>query len=487
MVLEAIDYKKVFYYFEKISSIPRGSKNNENISNYLVEFAKEHSLTYIQDSYYNVTIFKEASKGYEEAPTVMLQGHMDMVCERENGCQHDFTREGLDLVVEGDFIYAKGTTLGGDDGIAIAYALAILEDDSMLHPALEVVITTDEEIGMQGAIGLDTARLKATYMLNIDSEEEGILLASCAGGMTSVCRLPMDTKKIQGHRVELHIAGLQGGHSGTEINKNRTNATLLMGRMLNFFKNQKLSFAIAHISGGLKDNAITREARVELVMEDLEALEAKRLEFLSMMKKELKTSEPNLTIVIQKEEFGEYEVLTEALKEKILFFLAYTPQGIQTMSADIEGLVESSLNLGIFTMPEQEIVFSYSVRSSVHSYKKYLGERLKALIEHLGGSYVEEGDYPAWEYKADSKLRELLCKVFEKQYGYSPKIEAIHAGIECGIIAGKMPEIDIVSFGPNIFDIHTPKERMSISSTIRVYDFIVHILEEICRTETMLF
>lgn len=485
MLLESIDYKKVFYYFEEISKVPRGSKNNQGISDYLVKFALEHQLQYIQDEYLNVILFKEAAKGYEKCPTVMIQGHMDMVCEKESDCQHDFKTEGLELEIKDDFIYAKGTTLGGDDGIAVAYALAILSDDTLKHPPLEVVITTDEEIGMDGAIGLDTSVLKADYMLNIDSEEEGVLLSSCAGGMTSTCSFSIDDKnekgftriKKEGNKIKLTISGLQGGHSGAEIDKNRTNASILLGRVLNNLKREQISFEIITMYGGAKDNAIPREAVAELVVGETEVLKKKIAEITAVVKQELKTSEPGVAISITEDGKGSFDVLTENLTESILFMLEYAPNGIQTMSSDIEGLVESSLNLGIFKVEEKEVIFSYSVRSSVSSYKQYLGEKLKELVEYLGGTYSTKSEYPAWEYKKQSKLREILCMVFEKQYGYQPKVEAIHAGLECGIIAGKMPNIDIVSFGPNIYDIHTPQERMSISSAIRVYDYIVNVLE----------
>lgn len=485
MVLEKIDYKKIFYYFEIISAIPRGSKYNEQISEYLVNFAKERNLKYIQDEFRNVIIFKNASIGYEESPVVMIQGHMDMVCEKESDCNHDFQTQGLELQMDGDFIYAKGTTLGADDGIAVAYALALLDDNTVKHPALEVVITTDEEIGMDGAIGLNTSVLKASYMLNIDSDVEGVILASCAGGMTSVCTLTIEKtgkySRIEKRGIELEILiyGLQGGHSGAEIGKNRSNATLLLGRLLNQLKVENNSFDIITMRGGLKDNAIPREAIAQILVhpESITSVKEKLKIIFKTIKDELKTSDPNVSLKIIEKNTGTYKVLTEELSKSILFMFQYTPNGVQTMSSDIDGLVESSLNLGIFAIEETGVIFSYSVRSSVGSYKRYLGEKLKQLIEHLHGSYSIKSEYPAWEYKKESKLRDIVYEVFEGQYGYSPKVEALHAGLECGIIAGKMPNIDIVSLGPNMYDIHTPKERLSVSSSIRVYDFIVKALE----------
>ena len=477
--LEKLTEEKIFKHFNEISKIPRGSGNEKAISDYLLNFGKSLGLESIQDEANNIIIKKPAAKGYENAPGVIIQGHMDMVCEKESDIKHDFTTEPLDLMVEDDFVYANGTTLGGDDGIAVAYALAILDDDTLAHPPLEVVITTDEEIGMDGARGLDTSCLKAKYMLNIDSEEEGILLSGCAGGMTSTCILPKtNLTTLEGTKIKLKIIGLQGGHSGAEIHKNRTNATRLLGRLLGTIKKSVTEYAVIAMNGGTKDNAIPREAEIELVAKQPEQVKDIVNEFKTVIKKELRASEPNVDIVMETEETGNYEVWEKALEEKVFMMLTYAPNGIQTMSAEIEGLVESSLNLGIFQTKESEILFSFSVRSSVASYKEYLSQQLENLIVFLGGSYEKKGEYPGWEYNPDSKLREVMGKVYEEQYGTKIKVEAIHAGLECGIIAEKMPGLDIVSFGPDIFDIHTPKEKLSISSTNRVYEFIISVLEK---------
>lgn len=480
-MLECIDYKKVFYYFEKISSIPRGSKNNQEISDYLVAFAKEHNLSYTQDKALNVVIVKEASAGYETVPSVMIQGHMDMVCEKDSNSNHDFTKQGLDLKIDGDYIYAEGTTLGGDDGIAVAYALAILSDPTLKHPRLEVVITTDEEIGMDGAIALDGTTLKSKYLLNIDSEDEGIVLTSCAGGMTSTCTLPLFWQEVEGTKLELKVEGLQGGHSGTEIDKNRTNATLLLGRLFMELEEKGIHYAIEQIIGGLKDNAIPRESSAAIVVEEADVLACCEVieELNCQYKKELEAAEPNVAIQIKKQETGIYSTWTKETKEKIVFYLLFTPNGIQEMSSAVKGLVESSLNLGIVTMDKREIAFSYSVRSSIRTYKEFMGMKLKRLIEGLGGTYTQRGEYPAWEYKKDSILRETCMRVYQEMYGKDMKVEAIHAGLECGILFEKMPGIDIVSIGPDMMDIHTPKEKLSISSTKRVFDFVVNVLEKI--------
>lgn len=481
-VLNAIDYKGIFKFFEEICAIPHGSRNNKEISDYLVAFAKERGLKYWQDEFLNVVMVKEATKGYEDKPTVIIQGHMDMVCEKRPEIVHDFMKDGLELKIDGDFIYANGTTLGGDDGIALAYALAILDDDSFVHPRLEVVVTTDEEIGMDGAAGLDTSSLQGQYMFNIDSEEEGILLSSSAGGVTSICSIPLEYEEKEGISYQIGISGLQGGHSGVEIHKNRTNASILMGRLL-FELNKSVSFDLIDLKGGLKDNSIPRETNVVVLIQSKD--ESKFKETIDSLgaiyTNELKTSEPGLKVGtgLVKENSNVKVIKADKFKN-IMTMLLYTPNGVQVNSSDIEGLVESSLNLGILNIEDDRIIFSYAVRSSISTYKRFLCDKLQNLTELLGGTYTSRGDYAAWEYKKDSKLRDTLVKVYRSDYGQEPTIEAIHAGLECGIFAGKINNLDIVSFGPNMFDIHTPDERLSISSAKRVFDYVVHCLKEIC-------
>lgn len=480
-MLESIDYKKIFYYFEQISAIPRGSKNNKGISDYLAAFADERGLFCIQDPLYNIIIKKPASKGCENSPAVIIQGHMDMVCEKEAGHSHDFTKEGLDLRIEGDFVSAYKTTLGADDGIAVAYALAILDDDTLVHPPLEIIITTDEEIGMEGAKGLDCSQLQGRYMLNLDSEEEGIFLSSCAGGKTAACHLPLSFKRAQGQLFCISVKGLIGGHSGVEIDKIRTNAVVLLGRLLSELNDSGIPYFVTDMYGGLKDNAIPREASAGIVTapEYGEKLICKIKEREAVYKSERKGSDPGIRLEVAAETTGEYDVLEEKEFQNILMLLLMAPNAIQKMSYEIKGLVESSINLGIFRFSGERAYFSFSIRSSVSSYKEFMGNRLKHFIEFLGGSFEISGDYPAWEYKSESVLRTICSEVFKEQYGHEVRTEAIHAGLECGIIAGKMRGIDILSLGPDAFDIHTPKERLSISSAKRVYDFILKALERI--------
>jgi dipeptidase D len=472
------DYKKVFHYFTEISAVPRGSKNNTAISNYIANFAKDRGLEYYQDEYENVVIIKEASKGYETSPAVIVQGHMDMVCEKLNDCTHDFLTEGIELFVDDDYIHADRTTLGADNGIAVAYALALLDDNTIGHPRIEAIFTTDEEVGMEGAIGVDVSSLKGKYLLNLDSEEEGTLWTSSAGGLTATCELPVKRVKDRGVKVNIQINGLQGGHSGAEIHKNRSNATKLLGRLL-FELRAYVNFGLIEMMGGQKDNAIPREssAYICLSSDDLDGFQKGIDELTAKYRRELVTSEPELDIVVNNLGEGDYEFLHPTSFEKMLFLLINTPNGVQVMSSDIPGLVESSLNLGVFRLEQEKAVYCFSVRSSVNSYKQHISEQLEYMATFLGGEFYVRAQYPAWEYKKESPLREHLIHVFKEHYGNEPRLEAIHAGLECSFFAEKIPGIDIVSLGPEMHDIHTPKERLNLTSAIRVYQYVEKVIE----------
>lgn len=410
--LAEMDYKGIFKYFSEISKIPRGSGNEEEISEYLVRFAKSHGLEYNKDLANNVIIIKEASPGYEYEPAIMLQGHMDMVCEKEKDSTHDFLKDGIKLLVDGDFLHADGTTLGADNGIALAYILALLSDETLKHPRIEAVITTDEEVGMNGAKALDLSALKAQYMINLNSEEEGYLLASCAGGLTGTCTLPLKRVSEEGKKIRISIGGLKGGHSGMDIVNNRTNANKLLARLL-FDLREKVSFALLHMEGGNKDNVIPREAFAELVIEAemYQQFSQKIDEIMQVYKKELRSSEPDLEYSLNDLGDGEYKVLHPVSFEKLLFLMIQIPYGVQVMSSDIEGLVESSLNLGIFRLEDEQAVICNSVRSSKSSYKKYISDRLKYLVNFLGGEYIVRSEYPAWEFNKESKAKGSFAKI----------------------------------------------------------------------------
>ena len=479
-VLENLQPQRVFHYFEEITKIPHGSGNTKEMSDYLVNFAKEHGLRYIQDESNNVILFKPAAKGYENAPTVMLQGHMDMVCEKTPDSSHDFTKDALKLQVEGDFISTQGTTLGGDDGIAVAYGLALLEDETLEHPALEVVITVDEEIGLLGATTLNAEPLQAKYLINLDSEEEGYLWAGCAGGMTAVSELPVRYQEETNERWKVTVSGLAGGHSGAEIDKNRGNATFVLARFLKEAKEQG-AYAISELNGGLKDNAIPRTAQALILAgkEEGTAIAAYAKVFTEALQKEYTGSDEGICVTVEAQGIGTEPVLHPVSQEKVLFFLMQYPNGIQKMCGFMEGLVETSCNLGITKLTPKALVGSASVRSSVGSAKKALADKIAYLTEFLGGDFQIEGEYPSWEYKQDSTLRPLMVEVFREMYHREPEVKVIHAGLECGLFYEKIPGLDCVSLGPNMQDIHTTEEKLSISSVERVWEYLLEVLKKI--------
>lgn len=474
-VLEHLEPKQVFSFFEAMCAIPHGSRNTKAISDWCVAFAKERGLEHYQDEANNVIIIKPAAPGYEAAQPIILQGHLDMVCEKAAGCPKDMDQEGLDLAIDGDYVYAKGTTLGSDDGIAVAMAMAILDDKSLPAPRIEAVFTTDEEIGLLGATALDVSPLKGREMLNLDSEAEGIFTVSCAGGNTTACILPVTRTAFAGATLTVTVGGLTGGHSGAEIHKGRANSNMLMGRVLLTLA-QKMDLRIQRVDGGLKDNAIPVETRATLVVSDLQAAEQLAGEMEKTLQNEYRTTDPALFVRAEAAQSTQLP-LDQASTGKVICMLQCLPNGIEAMSAEIHGLVQTSLNMGILVTEEDEVRASYSVRSSVDSQKQMLKERLSCLMEQLGGRVEFSGEYTGWQYQEHSPLRERMVAVFQEQYGKAPKIEAIHAGLECGIFAGKLPGLDCVSIGPDLLEIHTPREKMSISSVQRVWAFLLEVLK----------
>ncbi len=478
-ILSDLEPKAVFHYFEEITKIPHGSGNVGQISDYLADFARKRGLFYIQDELKNIIMRKEATPGYEEEPPVILQGHMDMVAVKKPDCDMDMAKSGLRVAVRGDEIYAEGTSLGGDDGIAVAYALALLDSDCIKHPELEVVVTVDEEVGMDGARGIDLSMLNGRRMINLDSEEEGIFLTSCAGGARVKCILPMERQERQGVAMELKLGGLLGGHSGGEIHKERGNANCLMGRVLCRML-EKRPIWLCELAGGLADNAIPRETRALVVAEekdrDLLAETVRQVE--AEVRAELATKDPGVFLSAEVRGFGRYVCAGAEDTRRAAAFLCAVPNGVQAMSADMPGLVETSLNLGILELGDAgEMRAEFSVRSSVESAKEALIGKLKAVTELAGGRWEISGDYPGWKYRKDSPLREKMVAVYEEMYKAKPKVEAIHAGLECGILGSKIPDLDCVSIGPQMRDIHTTEETLSISSTRRVWEYLVKLLE----------
>lgn len=474
-VLDQLEPKNVFRFFEEMCAIPRGSYNTKAVSDWCVAFAKARGLEHYQDEMNNVILIKEASAGYEEAEPVILQGHLDMVCEKAPGCEKDMAREGLDLAVEGDYIYAEGTTLGGDDGIAVAMALAALDDDSLPHPRLEVILTTEEEVGMDGAMALDVSPIRGRKMLNLDSEAEGIFTVSCAGGSMAACGLPVARAPFGGDILRVQVEGLTGGHSGAEIHKGRANASMLLGRLL-LAMAAETELRLVSADGGLKDNAIPVAAEAVVAAADGRKAKAAAERMAACFQVEYRRSDPMLTVTAE-EAAAAWLPMDAASTERTLCLLACAPNGVQTMSQDIHGLVQTSLNLGILKTEENAVTASFCIRSSVDSEKEMLKDRLACLLAQLGGRVSFSGEYPGWAYRPDSPLRELMTEVYREQYGREPKVEAIHAGLECGLLAGKLPGLDCVSIGPDLLEIHTPREKMSISSVQRVWAFVREVLK----------
>lgn len=480
-VLEGLEPSSVFSYFEEISNIPRGSGNEKEISDYLVKFAQDRKLEVIQDDALNVIIKKTATKGYENAPTVILQGHMDIVCEKNFDTEHNFLQDPIKLLVDGDFISADGTTLGGDNGIAVAYCLALLNSQEIEHPAIEALFTTDEEVGMNGAIALDASNLEGRYLINLDSEEEGEFLVSCAGGLKVAIDLPIDFVESEGSLIKIMVKGLKGGHSGGEIDKNRANSNKLLGRILHEL-NKQVDTHVVEMWGGSKDNAIPREAYANVIVnkDDISKLEDIVNNMEKIVQKEYKTSDSGIVFVVTKEdETIKKNTFSKNSLNELIYLLMNVPNGIQSMSADIEGLVESSLNLGVITTSETSVELILSVRSSIGSLKQLIREQLELFANKCGAKFVVNGQYPEWEYRKESKLRDIFIKTYENMYSKKPLIKAIHAGLECGVFDEKIESLDMISIGPNMFDVHTPDEKLSISSTKRTWEFLLNVLKNI--------
>ena len=557
-VLSNLKPEKVFYYFEELTRIPRGSYNEKAVSDYITNFAKDRGLEVYQDDLYNVVIIKEAASGRENDPAIILQGHIDMVNEKTPDSPHDFEKDPLDIYIDGDYIRAKGTTLGADDGIAVAYMLAILDDESIKAPRLEMVFTVSEEVGMEGAHGVDLSKLRGKQLINIDSEDEGILLAGCAGGMRAEVRLPLEyesvsrnvwselkeaegvneadktretsavneveTEKEQSGNLKfgiIKISGLLGGHSGQEIDKQRINADHMLARVLLSLINSGFDIRPVTMQGGGKDNAIPFEATAEVVFKagDESAIKEKLAEINSEIKNEYRNTDGGVTLSFDatsneqtavKQSDGVYDgkqtgpgrykndcyAMTSSSVRKSLGLILALPNGIVKMSGDIEGLVETSLNLGVMrtetagkvadgetdvdtadNIESRSLILTYALRSSVGSAKKALAERFRLIAEGFGAAVSFHGEYPAWEYKENSDLRDKMIRIFEKMYGRKPEVSVIHAGVECGLLAEKIPGLDAISYGPDMYDIHTANEHLSISSAARMYEYLIRIIE----------
>ena len=479
-ILENLEPQNVFYYFEEICKIPHGSGNTRQISDYLKAFADEHGLYCRQDELNNIIMIKEASKGYEDHEPVLLQGHMDMVAVKDADCTIDMTKDGLQLEILGGRLTAKGTSLGGDDGIAVAFALALLAGDQYHHPRIELILTVDEEVGMEGATGLTVDDLTAKRMINLDQEEEKIFITGCAGGARIDIRKKTETEQVKGVLCKLKISGLQGGHSGQEINKERGNAICLMGRLLAALQ-EKTPVYLKEVSGGTADNAIPNEVCAEIVVTEwTEDVAAFMEEQFCGIKAEFAGKEDGLKCELQVgAEDALIEVCNRKDSEQWIHLLNVIPHGVIANSVKMKGLVETSLNPGILNVSAVEGMVSTSVRSSNAAAKEALINQLKSLAALCGATVGIRGDYPGWDYDPDSPLREKMVTIYEEMYGVKPQIEAIHAGLECGIFQSKIPGLDCVSIGPDMQDIHTTRETLSIPSVQRVWKFLLKVLESL--------
>lgn len=476
-ITDGLSPKKVFYYFEEISKIPRGSGNTKAISDYCVRFAESHGFKCLQDDSNNCIIFAPAV-GCDKAEPILLAGHLDMVCEKAPDCTKDMEKEGIDLAVDGDNISAVGTTLGADDGIAVAMILALLDSDNK-RPPVEAVFTTDEETGMDGAKNIDTSSLRGKMMINLDSEDEGVFTVSCAGGNRTRCILPIKREEYDGETLKITVSGLKGGHSGAEIHRGRANADMLIGRILNYVL-PICEARIISVDGGLKDNAIPTSAEAIVKTKNPEELKKAVCEISEVIKNDYSSVDDGIVIDV-KEAASKEKAANADSTEKAVAMLSALPCGLISMSRDIEGLPETSLNLGILKTEESEISAEFCIRSSVLLKKEELKSRLALIMRAIGGKVISFGDYPAWEYKKDSRLRSVMTEVYENMYKNEPVITAIHGGVECGLFSDKIDGLDCVSIGPNLKDIHTYRETMSISSVKRTWEFLLEVLNELAK------
>lgn len=476
IVTKGLEPARVLSYFEEISAIPRGSGNEKGIADYLEAFAKEHGLSCYRDAIHNVFIKKPASPGRETAGAVLLQGHTDIVCEKNNDYEHDFEKDPLKLYIEGDYLKAEGTTLGADNGTAVAYMLALLEDDTLVHPALECLFTVQEETGLDGAREFDGSKISAKTMINMDAGPEGVATVSCAGGMRIDMKKKMMQVPFSGTALKLEVKGLMGGHSGVEINSSRANANAVMGRVL--YNLPKVN--LISLTGGSKDNAIPRECVAMIAVPDAAAARAAAAKMETEILAECTELDKGFKIEIS-EAAAPQSMGDDACTKDVIGLLYLAPNGVLSMSPTMEGLVESSSNMGVVHTEGTDIWVAFSPRSSVESRQDQTEQRLKVLADAFGFEFHLRSRYPGWAYDPDSKVRDLAKSTYEELFKRPFKVEAVHAGLECGLIKAKVPDIDIVAIGPDEHNGHTPDEEVSISSMNRVYQFVRALIEKLAK------
>ena len=479
MNIAEFDPKRVFEIFEEITKIPHGSGNTSKLAQYCFDFAQSRGYKAVIEDIGNVIIYADGTKGYENSETVILQGHLDMVCEKSAVSDLDMEKFGVKACTDGEFIWAENTTLGADNGIAIAYILAILDLPNIPHPPIEALLTVDEEVGMVGASAIDISLLKGKKLINIDSEEEGILTVSCAGGVRAYCDIPLDFVKTDNDFIsyKIEVKGLLGGHSGMDINKHRTNANILLGRALQHIS-RTVEFFVSYIEGGKKTNVIPQQAQCIICtdIKNAEEFEKSVAEFDSIVKREIALYEPDVQITCEKFKTPESYTDSQSTK-KIIFTLLHIPNGVQSMSPEMPDMVQTSLSLGELILEDESLKLALFVRSNASTGKQLTVQKLISFVDYLDGSIEFKSDYPAWEYRADSPLREIMIRAYEDVYADLPKISALHAGLECGILSSRFGDCDMISFGPDIFNAHTPKEKVNIASVSRCWSYLLRILE----------
>lgn len=455
------------------------SNNEEKISNFLVKFAKDLNLEVYQDENLNVIIKKNGTEGYENSQSVILQGHLDMVCEKNEGKKHNFYTEPINLIIKDDYIYADGTTLGADNGIAVAYVMALLASKGISHPPLEVLLTTEEEVGLNGAQRLEKGLLKSNLLINLDSEEEGIITVSCAGGSRTTTSFKYSKEKTLGQQIRIFVKGLNGGHSGMDIDKHKENAIKILSRILFNLKN-KILFNIVSIDGGSKMNAIPREAScvVTINPKDRLLLETLVNDVVSEIKDEIIFYEKTFDVTCKGAQEADYQ-LDMISSYNLIDLLNLYPNGVYKMSPNIKDLVLTSSNIGVIKTDDESILIQSAVRSNKGSLKEYLLKNLETLSNQFSCKFEVTNSYPEWEYKENSKLRDLAVKTYKNMFKLDPTINAIHAGLECGILSQKIENADMISIGPSMYDVHTPNEHLDIKSTVRTYDYLLELLKSL--------
>jgi dipeptidase D len=476
--VEGLKPELVWKYFAAISKIPRGSKNEAAISRYVVDTARSLGLAAKADKLGNVVVRKPASRGFEGRATIVLQGHLDMVCEKNNDKVHDFLKDPIELVRKGNTLMANGTTLGADNGIAVATNLAIMESQSLEHGPLELLFTIDEETGLTGAANLEPAFLEGKTLLNLDSEEEGALYVGCSGGRDTIgtWKLETDPMPAQSMTAVVKVTGLHGGHSGLEIDKGRGNAIKILGRVLLALGDQGVR--VSSLAGGNKHNAIPREAEAVVVVpkKKWDAARGVVEEWNSIVKAELASVEPDLVVSIQAHSVKRANVLKKGLQRKVLQTMTALPHGVTKMSADIPGLVETSTNVAVIRTEKKSLSLATSQRSSVASEIKEIAQTVAAIFAMGGAEVVASDGYPGWKPNMDSAILSVAKKTYQQLYHKDPEVKAIHAGLECGIIGERFPGMDMISFGPTLEGVHSPDEKIYIDTVERFWTYLLGIL-----------